>query len=109
MKTRVFYLALAVVAAAIASSCIKEQAEPMDPEAEITGQVFEASHEVVTKSTLVDLTPTWVEGDQISVTGSDETLVCTFVKGTENKFQTEGGGSRVSFLCDLSGSGRSLS
>ena len=91
MKTRVFYLALAVVAAAIASSCIKEQAEPMDPEAEITGQVFEASHEVVTKSTLVDLTPTWVEGDQISVTGSDETAVCTFVAGTENKFQTEEG------------------
>lgn len=109
MKTRVFYFALAVAAAAIASSCVKEQAEPMDPEAEITGQVFEASHEVITKSTLVDLTPTWAEGDQISVSGSDETLVCTFVKGTENKFQTEeGGGSRVSFLCDLSGSGWSL-
>lgn len=93
MKTRVFYFALAVAAAAIASSCVKEQAEPMDPEAEITGQVFEASHEVITKSTLVDLTPTWVEGDQISVSGSDETLVCTFVKGTENKFQTEEGGA----------------
>lgn len=93
MKTRVFYFALAVAAAAIASSCVKEQAEPMDPEAEITGQVFEASHEAVTKSTLVDLTPTWVEGDQISVSGSDETLVCTFVKGTENKFQTEEGGA----------------
>ena len=91
MKTRVFYFALAVAAAAIASSCVKEQAEPMDPEAEITGQVFEASHEVITKSTLVDLTPTWVEGDQISVTGSDETAVCTFVAGTENKFQTEEG------------------
>lgn len=93
MKTRVFYFALAVAAAAIASSCVKEQAEPMDPEAEITGQVFEASHEVITKSTLVDLTPAWVEGDQISVSGSDETLVCTFVKGTENKFQTEEGGA----------------
>lgn len=93
MKTRVFYFALAVAAAAIASSCVKEQAEPMDPEAEITGQVFEASHEVITKSTLVDLTPTWAEGDQISVSGSDETLVCTFVKGTENKFQTEEGGA----------------
>ena len=91
MKTRVLYFALAVAAAAIASSCVKEQAEPMDPEAEITGQVFEASHEVITKSTLVDLTPTWVEGDQISVTGSDETAVCTFVAGTENKFQTEEG------------------
>jgi hypothetical protein len=42
MKTRVLYFALAVAAAAIASSCVKEQAEPMDPEAEITGQVFEA-------------------------------------------------------------------
>ena len=91
MKTRVLYFALAVAAAAIASSCVKEQAEPMDPEAEITGQVFEASHEVITKSTLDDLTPTWVEGDQISVTGSDETAVCTFVAGTENKFQTEEG------------------
>lgn len=91
MKTRVLYFALAVAAAAIASSCVKEQAEPMDPEAEITGQVFEASHEVITKSTLVDLTPTWVEGDQISVTGSDKTAVCTFVAGTENKFQTEEG------------------
>lgn len=91
MKTRVLYFALAVAAAAIASSCVKEQAEPMDPEAEITGQVFEASHEVITKSTLVGLTPTWVEGDQISVTGSDDTAVCTFVAGTENKFQTEEG------------------
>ena len=91
MKTRVLYFALAVAAAAIASSCVKEQAEPMGPEAEITGQVFEASHEAITKSTLVDLTPTWVEGDQISVTGSDETAVCTFVAGTENKFQTEEG------------------
>lgn len=93
MKTRVLYFALAVAAAAIASSCVKEQAEPMDPEAEITGQVFEASHEVITKSTLDNLTPTWVEGDQISVSGSDETLVCTFVKDTENKFQTEEGGA----------------
>ena len=48
MKTRVLYFALAVAAAVIASSCVKEQAEPMDPEAEITGQVFEASHEVIT-------------------------------------------------------------
>ena len=91
MKTRVFNFALAVVAAAIASSCIKEQAEPMAPETEITGQVFETSHEAVTKSTLVDLTPTWVEGDAISVSGSDKVAVCTFVAGSENKFQTEEG------------------
>lgn len=91
MKTRVLYFALAVAAAAIASSCVKEQAEPMDPEAEITGQVFEASHEAVTKSTLVDLTPTWVEGDQIFVSGEKGPAVCTFVKDSGNKFQTEEG------------------
>lgn len=91
MKTRVLYFALAVAAAAIASSCVKEQAEPMDPEAEITGQVFEASHEVITKSTLVDLTPTWVEGDQIFVSGEKGPAVCTFVKDSGNKFQTEEG------------------
>ena len=91
MKTRVLYFALAVAAAAIASSCVKEQAEPIDPEAEITGQVFEASHEVITKSTLVDLTPTWVEGDQIFVSGEKGPAVCTFVKESGNKFQTEEG------------------
>lgn len=91
MKTRVLYFALAVAAAAIASSCVKEQAEPMDPEAEITGQVFEASHEVIIKSTLVDLTPTWVEGDQIFVSGEKGPAVCTFVKDSGNKFQTEEG------------------
>lgn len=91
MKTRVLYFALAVAAAAIASSCVKEQAEPMDSEAEITGQVFEASHEVITKSTLDDLTPTWVEGDQIFVSGEKGPAVCTFVKDSGNKFQTEEG------------------
>jgi len=89
MKTRVFYYALAVAAAAIATSCVKEELEPQEkPEVEITGQVFEANHEVLTKSTLVDLTPTWVEGDQILVSGSED-AVCTFVEG--NKFQTEEG------------------
>ena len=91
MKTRVLYFAFAVAAAAVASSCVKEQAEPVTPEVEITGQVFEASHEAVTKSTLVGLTPTWVEGDAISVSGSDEVAVCTFVAGTDNKFQTQEG------------------
>ena len=90
MKTRVFYYALAVAAAAIATSCVKEELEPQEkPEVEITGQVFEANHEVLTKSTLVDLTPTWVEGDQILVSGSEDAAVCTFVEG--NKFQTEEG------------------
>ena len=89
MKTRVFYYALAVAAAAIATSCVKEELEPQEkPEVEITGQVFEANHEVLTKSTLVDLTPTWAEGDQILVSGSED-AVCTFVEG--NKFQTEEG------------------
>ena len=87
MKTRVFYYALAVAAAAIATSCVKEELEPQEkPEVEITGQVFEANHEVLTKSTLVDLTPTWAEGDKIFVSGNKD-AVCTFVE--ENKFQTE--------------------
>ena len=88
MKTRVFYFALAVVAAATAQSCVKEQLEQQEkPEIEITGQVFEANHEVLTKSTLVNLTPTWVEGDEIFVSGSNQDGVCTFAG--ENKFQTE--------------------
>ena len=88
MKTREFFLALAVAAAAIATSCVKEQIEePQDkPEVEITGQVFEANHEVLAKSTLVDLTPTWVEGDKIYVSGANGGAECTFAG--ENKFQT---------------------
>ena len=90
MKTRVFFLALAVVAAAIAPSCVKEQLEPQEkPEIEITGQVFEANHENLAKSTLDGLTPTWVEGDQILVSGNNEDGVCTYAG--ENKFQTEEG------------------
>ena len=48
MKTKVFYFALAVVAAAIASSCVKEQFEEPQgkPGVEITGQVFEAVGEL---------------------------------------------------------------
>ena len=89
MKTKVFYFALAVVVAAIASSCVKEQFEqPQDkPEVEITGQVFEAVSETpAVKSYLNNMTPTWVEGDEIYVSGSDESATCTFVEG--NKFQT---------------------
>ncbi len=89
MKTKVFYFALAVVAAAIASSCVKEQfEEPQDkPGVEITGQVFEAIGENPdVKSYLENMTPTWTEGDQIFVSGSDESATCTFVEG--NKFQT---------------------
>lgn len=89
MKTRVIFCALAVVAAAIATSCVKEDMiEPQDkPEVVITGQVFEANHEVLTKSTLIDLTPTWIEGDKIYVSGAKGDAVCTFAG--ENKFQTE--------------------
>ena len=88
MKTREFFLALAVVAAAIATSCVKEQMDPQDkPGVQITGQVFEANHEVFTKSTLVDLTPTWVEGDKIYVSGANGEATCTFAEG--NKFQTD--------------------
>lgn len=88
MKTREFFLALAVAAAAIATSCVKEQLEdPQDkPEVEITGQVFEAIPETpASKSYLNGLTPEWIEGDEIYVSGSDEKATCTFVEG--NKFQ----------------------
>ena len=89
MKTRVFNFALAVVAAAVATSCVKEQMEPQgEPVVAITGQVFEAVSEVpMSKSYLNGLTPEWIEGDQIFVSGSDKDAICTFVEG--NKFQTE--------------------
>ena len=91
MNKRVILSALAVAAAVFATSCVKEQIEdPQDkPEVEITGQVFEANHEVLTKSTLVDLTPTWVEGDKIYVSGANGEATCTFAEG--NKFQAEEG------------------
>ena len=88
MKTREFFLALAVAAAAIATSCVKEQIEEPQgkPEVEITGQVFEAVPETpASKSYLNGLTPEWIEGDEIYVSGSDEKATCTFVEG--NKFQ----------------------
>ena len=89
MKTRAILLAIAVVAAAIATSCVKEEFELQDkPELEITGQVFEAVPEApMSKSYLNGLTPEWIEGDQIFVSGSDKDAICTFVEG--NKFQTE--------------------
>ena len=89
MKTRAILFAIAVVAAAIATSCVKEEFELQDkPELEITGQVFEAVPEApMSKSYLNGLTPEWIEGDQIFVSGSDKDAICTFVEG--NKFQTE--------------------
>ena len=92
MKTREFFLALAVAAAAIATSCVKEQIEEPQgkPEVEITGQVFEAVPETpASKSYLNGLTPVWVKGDEIYVSGDDENTTCTFVEG--NTFQTEEG------------------
>ena len=91
----VFYLALAVVATAFATSCVKELAEENQnntgnkPEIEITGQVFLAQQES-TKSVIDGKTPTWVEGDAISVFGSNETagIECTFAG--EGKFQVNG-------------------
>ena len=82
MNKRVILSALAVAAAVFATSCAKE--EPMDPqekpdvEVEVKGLVFEAKHEVLTKSTLIDLTPTWVEGDEIYVSGEKGGVKCTF-------------------------------
>ena len=90
MNKRVILSALAVAAAVFATSCAKENLEPQEkPEVVITGQVFEANHEVLTKSTLVDLTPTWVEGDKIYVSGANGEATCTFAEG--NKFQAEEG------------------
>ena len=90
----VFYLALAVVATAFATSCVKELAEGNQentgnkPQIEITGQVFEAQMES-TKSVIDGKTPTWVTGDAISVFGSNETegIECTFAG--DNKFQVK--------------------
>ena len=82
MNKRLILSALAVAAAVFATSCAKE--EPIDPqekpevEVEVKGLVFEAKHEVLTKSTLVDLTPTWVEGDEIYVSGEKGGVKCTF-------------------------------
>lgn len=92
---KVLYLALAVVATAFATSCVKELADGNQentgnkPEIEITGQVFEAKMEA-TKSVIDGKTPTWVEGDAISVFGSNETtgIECTFAG--EGKFQVNG-------------------
>lgn len=92
---KVLYLALAVVATAFATSCVKELADGNQentgnkPEIEITGQVFEAKMEA-TKSVIDGKTPTWVEGDAISVFGSNETtgIECTFAG--DGKFQVNG-------------------
>ena len=88
MRTRKFFLAFAVAAAAVATSCVKDQLEDpqTNPEIEITGQVFEAVHETPeVKSYLNGLKPEWVTGDEIFVSGSDENTTCTFAG--DSKFQ----------------------
>ena len=98
MKTRVIYLALAVVAAAIAVSCVKEQHEPLgDQEVQLIGQVFEAKQEPLSKSVLgVDLAPEWIKGDKIWVSGEkDKTAECEFVATTDGVSQFHTGDESV--------------
>lgn len=97
MKTNVKFLALAVVATALAFSCVKEEIAEENikdnqnkTEVEITGQVFEAVMEN-TKSTLVDKTPTWVEEDVIALFGNGSESAVQLTYAGENKFQTASG------------------
>ena len=94
MKKRLIYFASAVVATAFAASCAKEELSDgnlnknENPEIEITGQVFEGVMED-TKSVIEGNTPTWVDGDAISIFGSNQevALECTYLG--ENKFQSK--------------------
>lgn len=97
MKTNVKFLALAVVATALAFSCVKEEIAEENindnqdkTEVEITGQVFEAVMEN-TKSTLVDKTPTWAEEDVIALFGNGSESAVQLTYAGENKFQTAAG------------------
>ena len=97
MKTNVKFLALAVVATALAFSCVKEEIAEENikdnqdkTEVEITGQVFEAVMEN-TKSTLVDKTPTWAEEDVIALFGNGSESAVQLTYAGENKFQTASG------------------
>lgn len=94
---KVLYLALAVVATAFATSCVKEEIAEENikdnqdkTEVEITGQVFEAVMEN-TKSTLVDKTPTWAEEDVIALFGNGSVSAEKLTYAGDNKFQTEAG------------------
>ena len=93
MKKTLLYIALAVAATAFATSCVKELVEETTGtentgKVEVTGQVFEGVMED-TKSVIEGQTPTWVEGDAISIFGSNqaEGLECTYLG--ENKFQSK--------------------
>ena len=94
MKKRLIYFASAVVATAFAASCAKEELSDgnlnknENQEIEITGQVFEGVMED-TKSVIEGNTPTWVDGDAISIFGSNQevALECTYLG--ENKFQSK--------------------
>ena len=93
MKKTLLYIALAVAATAFATSCVKELVDETTStentgKVEVTGQVFEGVMED-TKSVIEGNTPTWVEGDAISIFGSNqaEALECTYLG--ENKFQSK--------------------
>ena len=93
MKKTLLYIALAVAATAFATSCVKELVDETTStentgKVEVTGQVFEGVMED-TKSVIEGNTPTWVEGDAISIFGSNqaEGLECTYLG--ENKFQSK--------------------
>lgn len=97
MKTNVKFLALAVVATALAFSCVKEEIAEENindnqdkTEVEITGQVFETVMEG-TKSTLVENTPTWAEKDVIALFGNGSQSAVQLTYAGENKFQTDAG------------------
>lgn len=93
MKKTLLHIALAVAATAFATSCVKELVEETTStentgKVEVTGQVFEGVMED-TKSVIEGQTPTWVEGDAISIFGSNQEqgLECTYLG--ENKFQSK--------------------
>lgn len=91
MKKTLLYIALAVAATAFATSCVKELVDETTDntdKVEVTGQVFEGVMED-TKSVIEGNTPTWVDGDAISIFGSNQevALECTYLG--ENKFQSK--------------------
>ena len=93
MKKTLLYIALAVAATAFATSCVKELVDETTStentgKVEVTGQVFEGVMED-TKSVIEGNTPTWVDGDAISIFGSNQevALECTYLG--ENKFQSK--------------------
>jgi len=93
MKTRIYFLISLLSAAILVASCVNEEfADPQDKlQVEITGQVFEAHAESVTKTVLDGLAPVWEESDKITVFGSDHPEGQTLTYVGDNKFQTAEG------------------